>query len=355
MTTLSEAYRDHPIHLHHIIPLDFDSVQAVPDSHVWPQSDKYSPSSGVLLPSDEHFSIPIIDLMDPTAAARVRHACETWGAFQLTSHGVSSCLLEDVEHEARRLFSLPARQKMKALRLPSGATGYGLARISPFFNKFMWHEGFTIMGSSADHARELWPYEYKRFCDVMDNYQTKMKALAERLLLLILESLDISKEEMNYSSLVHASEKGACTALQLNNYPSCPNPNQAMGLAPHTDTSLFTILHQSDTMGLQIFQDGVGWVSVCPIANALVVNVGDLLHILSNARFHSVLHRAVVNQTQHRLSIAYFYGLPADSQVSPASKLVGSGQLPIYRSLMVKEYIKMKAEHLDKALSLIRI
>nr|WRO64415.1 gibberellin 3-beta-dioxygenase 1 [Paeonia suffruticosa] len=344
-STLSDAYRDHPLHLNHIIPLDFTSVESVPHSHEWTQSSNESPSD------DEHLSIPVVDLMDPNAEKLVRDACETWGVFQLTSHGVPSCLLEDVEFEALRFFCLSSQQKMKVLRSPDGATGYGLARISSFFNKFMWHEGFTIMGSPSDHAKELWPNDYQRFCDVMNEYQTKMKSLAERVWLLIMGSLGISKEE--YSS----SAEAASTALQLNYYPSCPNPSRAMGLAPHTDTLLFTILHQkidtatTPTRGLQIFKDGIGWVSVRPVAGALVVNVGDLLHILSNAKFPSALHRVVVNQSG-RLSVAYFHGPPIDARISPANS--GQGQLPVYRSLTVKEYVRLKAKHHDKVLALIR-
>ncbi|XWS73064.1 hypothetical protein CRYUN_Cryun02cG0093400 [Craigia yunnanensis] len=342
-TTLSEAYREHPIPLRHTIPLDFNSVRTMPDSHVWPKSDDFS--------SDHRLSIPIIDLKDPKAVKLTSHACETWGAFQVINHGIPLNLLEDAESEARRLFSLPAQQKVKALREPAGTTGYGLARISPFFPKYMWYEGFTIMGSPVDHARTLWPNDNARFCDVIERYQKKIKVLAEQLTHLILKSLDISQEDLNWDIA------SPFTALQLNSYPSCPYPNRAMGLAPHTDTSLLTILHQSAISGLQIFRGGVGWVSVLPIAGALVVNVGDLLHILSNARFPSVLHRAVVNRDGcHRLSVAYFYGIPTDSNVCPLPKLLNiSGQTPRYRSVTVKEYVIIKSKNFEEALSSIRI
>ncbi|KAE8718751.1 Gibberellin 3-beta-dioxygenase 1 [Hibiscus syriacus] len=342
-STLSQVYRENPIHLHHIIPLDFNSVRTVPDSHVWPKSDDFS--------SDHRLTIPTIDLKDTDAAKLVGQACETWGAFQVINHGIPLNLLEEIESETRRLFSLPVETKMKALREPEGATGYGLPRISKFFPKYMWHEGFTIMDSPADHARMLWPNDNARFCDVMERYQKKMEAEAEKLTNLILGSLEITGEDLNRDV---GSPFGA--ALQLNSYPPCPNPNRAMGLAPHTDTSLLTILHQSALSGLQIFKQGAGWVSVRPIAGALVVNVGDLLHILSNARFKSALHRAVLNQEgYHRLSEAYFYGLPSDCRVSPLLKLLNSGEKPRYRSVTVKEYVGIKSTNFVEALSFIRI
>ncbi|KAG5244326.1 gibberellin beta-hydroxylase family protein [Salix suchowensis] len=342
MSTLSEAYQDLPLHPHHVIPLDFDSVRALPDSHAWPPASHASES-------DDRLSIPTVDLTDPDAGKLIGQACEAWGAFQVTNHAIPLDLLREVESEARRLFSLPTGQKLKALRSPGGATGYGLARISPFFNKYMWHEGFTIMGSSTDHASDLWPNDYQRFCDAMEDYQKRMKELAITLMHLILKSLDISEEER--SRVVSAG--GASSALQLNSYPFCPDPNRAMGLAPHTDTSLLTILHQSTVNGLQIFKDGVGWVLVSPTNGSLVVNVGDLLHILSNSKFPNVLHRVVLmKENQQRLSLAYFYCLPSDFHLSPLA--LNSTQMPLYRSVSVRDYIGIKAKNLEKALSLIR-
>lgn len=186
------------------------------------------------------------------------------------------------------------------------------------------------------------------FCvcsDIMEDYQKQMKTLAEKITNIIFNILGISKEQNKW-----VGSNNHCEALQLNFYPCCPDPKKAMGLAPHTDTSLFTILHQTQTSGLQIFKEGVGYVTVDPHPNTLVVNTGDILHILSNSRFRCSLHRAVVNDVKDRYSVAYFYGPPVDYLVSP---LVVDGSLPRFRSLSVKDYIGIKAKNLGGALSLI--
>ncbi|KAG8657381.1 gibberellin 3-beta-dioxygenase 1 [Manihot esculenta] len=340
MSTLSEVYRQHPVKVQEITPLDFDSIGTVPDSHAWPVSDGFE--------SNDWSSIPTIDLKDSNAAKLIGHACETFGAFQVVNHGIPINVFEEVEAEASRLFSLPTTQKLKALRSPGGATGYGLARISPFFDKYMWHEGFTIMGSPMDHARQLWPSDYRKFCDVMEDYQKKVEELAVTLMRQILKYLAISEEEMNWIG----SPGVASTALQLNSYPVCPDPRRAMGLAPHTDTSLLTILHQRIS-GLQIFKEGVGWSFVRPTTGALVVNVGDLLHIISNARFSSVVHRVVMKEAKQRFTVAFFYSPPIDFNLCPLG--LSSGQIPIYRSVSVSEYFGNKAKNLNQALASIRI
>lgn len=181
-----------------------------------------------------------------------------------------------------------------------------------------------------------------------------MKKLAGKLIWLMLGSLGVTKKDVKWARPKRLLKEGR-EALQLNHYPACPDPDQAMGLAAHTDSSLFTILYQSNTSGLQVLKEGVGWVTVPPVPGGLVVNVGDLLHILSNGLYPSVLHRAVVNRTKQRLSIAYLYGPPSSVPISPLAKLVGPNQPPLYRPVTWNEYLGTKAKHFNEALSSVRI
>lgn len=182
-----------------------------------------------------------------------------------------------------------------------------------------------------------------------------MKRLAGKLMWLMLGSLGITKSDIRWAG-PNGEFKGASAALQLNSYPACPDPDRAMGLAAHTDSTLLTILYQNTTSGLQVLREGsAGWVTVPPIRGALVVNVGDLLHILSNGMYPSVLHRAVVNRSCHRLSIAYLYGPPASVQISPLPRLVSRSQPPLYRPVTWNEYLGTKAKHFNEALSSVRL
>lgn len=193
-------------------------------------------------------------------------------------------------------------------------------------------------------------YFFFFFSDAMENYQKEMKSLSHKILLIIIKALGINDQDQGTicSSFLNQSSG----ALQLNSYPSCPNPSLAIGLAPHTDSLLLTILHQNDTNGLQIFQENVGWIPVPPVPGALVVNIGDLMHIYSNACFPSAYHRVLPNDTEHRFSVAYFHGPTADSVVEP---LVEPSTSRRFRAVTVKEYIGLKNKHLEKALGLLRV
>ncbi|XP_057503783.1 gibberellin 3-beta-dioxygenase 1-like [Actinidia eriantha] len=349
---VSDAFRNHPVHFPHK-HLDFNSVKELPESHAWTSLDDY-PSNNSLETTDHVESVPVIDLNDRNALNLVGHACRTWGVFQVINHGINKNLLDAVELAGKSLFSLPVQQKLKAARSPDGVSGYGVARISSFFPKLMWSEGFTIFGSPLEQARLLWPQDYTKFCDVIEEYEKAMKQLSNKLMWLMLGSLGIAQEDLKWAG-PNGDFKGASAAIQLNSYPACPDPDRAMGLAAHTDSTLLTILYQNNTSGLQVLREGTGWVTVPPVPGALVVNLGDLIHMLSNGLYQSVLHRVVVNRTRHRFSVAYLYGPPANVQISPLPKLVGPACPPLYRAITWAEYLGTKAKHFNKALSSVRL
>ena len=180
-----------------------------------------------------------------------------------------------------------------------------------------------------------------------------MEKLAQKLMWLVLTSLGISKEDLKWAG-PKGEFKGACSALHLNSYPSCPDPDRAMGLAPHTDSTLLTILYQNNISGLQVLREGDGWVTVPPLPGGLVINMGDLFHILSNGLYPSVLHRVLVNRTRQRFSVAYLYGPPSNVQICPHAKLVGPSRPALYRPVTWNEYLGTKAKYFNKALSLVQ-
>lgn len=157
---LSDAFRAHPVNLHPKF-LDLTAVKELPDTHAWTsQTDDYPFSTGEGANPE---NVPIIDLNDENATGLIGHACKTWGVFQVTNHNISKKLLDEVELAGKTLFSLPMHHKLRAARSPEGVSGYGVARISSFFTKLMWSEGFTIAGSPVEHARQLWPDDYNKF------------------------------------------------------------------------------------------------------------------------------------------------------------------------------------------------
>nr|XP_033516355.1 gibberellin 2-beta-dioxygenase 2-like isoform X2 [Nicotiana tomentosiformis] len=107
------------------------------------------------------------------------------------------------------------------------------------------------------------------------------------------------------------------------------------------EVQILTILRSNDVGGLQISpQDGL-WIPVSPHPNtSFSVFVGDTLQALTNGRFKSVRHRAMVNSCKTRMSMVYF-GAPAPhARISCPSELVTPHKSYLYRPFTWAEYKK---------------
>ncbi|GMJ04396.1 gibberellin 20 oxidase 2 [Hibiscus trionum] len=89
--------------------------------------------------------------------------------------------------------------------------------------------------------------------------------------------------------------------MRLNYYPSCQKPYLTLGTWPHCDPTSLTILHQDQVGGLQVFFDNE-WRSISPNLKVFVVKIGETFKPLSNMRYKSCLHCAVVNRHTIRKS-----------------------------------------------------
>lgn len=92
------------------------------------------------------------------------------------------------------------------------------------------------------------------------------------------------------------------------------------GLRAHTDAGGVILLFQDDEVsGLQILKDEQ-WIDVEPMANAIVINTGDQIEVLSNGRYKSVWHRVLAKLDGNRRSIASFYNPSLTATIAPAEK-----------------------------------
>lgn len=156
---LSDAFKSMAPDLYRKQLDDLSSIKELPDSHSWASfGERPCVDSSTAEP------VPVVDLSDPNALTLVSEACKSWGVFQVINHGVPITLLDAIDDAGRKLFALPAELKQKAARRPDGFSGFGQPRIAPFFDKQMWYEGFTVLGSPLELVSKLWPE---------DEYSTK--------------------------------------------------------------------------------------------------------------------------------------------------------------------------------------
>lgn len=125
--------------------------------------------------------------------------------------------------------------------------------------------------------------------EAASNYSKQTKFLYQLLIGAILESLGIVNDENNDNDSQNLKEfEDGSQLLVLNCYPSCPEPDLTLGMPPHSDYGLLTLLLQDEVKGLQIQHQGK-WFTVEPIPNSFVVNVGDHLEVSSVSFYVTLL------------------------------------------------------------------
>lgn len=115
---------------------------------------------------------------------------------------------------------------------------------------------------------------YHGFRETSEEYCKKARDVAEELLKGISKSLG---QEENYIHKKMDIESGS-QLLVMNLYPPCPRPELVMGMPPHSDHGILTLLMQNDVCGLQILHNGK-WVPVNPPPYSFLVNTGDHMEV----------------------------------------------------------------------------
>ncbi|VAH53834.1 unnamed protein product [Triticum turgidum subsp. durum] len=327
---------------------DLGAARQVPETHAWEGLHEHPVVDGGVGAGED--AVPVVDMQDPHAAEAVARASEQWGAFLLQGHGVPRELLARVEAGIAGMFALPKTDKMRAARQGGDPYGYGLPHIALYFSKTMWSEGYSLSPTNLrPELRKIWPdagHDYSQFCGVMEEFHKEMGALADKLMELFLVALGLTGPQIAGVEAEHKLTETMSETIHLNWYPKCPDPKRALGMKAHTDSGFFALLMQSQVPGLHLFRHGPPadrWVEMPAVPGALIVNIGDLFQILTNGRFRSVYHRAVVNRDRERISLAYFLGPAANAKVGPLKEVVGGGR-PAYRALTWPEYIIVRKE-----------
>ncbi|XP_043712158.1 gibberellin 20 oxidase 1-D-like [Telopea speciosissima] len=312
-------------------PLVFDAAVLrhqpnIPIQFIWPDEDKPSAEAREL-------SVPLINLGgflsgDPVAAMeaskQVGEACEKHGFFLVVNHGVDGQLVADAHSYMDFLFDMPLHEKQRAQRKPGEHTGYASSFTGRFSSKLPWKETLSFRYSAdiqstnitvEDYFLNVLGERFRQFGKVYQEYCEAMNKLSLGIMELLGMSLGVGRAHFRQFF------EGNDSIMRLNYYPPCQKPHLTLGTGPHCDPTSLTILHQDNVGGLQVFVDEE-WRSISPHSEAFVVNIGDTFMALSNGRYKSCLHRAVVNRETPRKSLAFFLCPQTEKIVRPPSELV---------------------------------
>ncbi|KAL3522612.1 hypothetical protein ACH5RR_015446 [Cinchona calisaya] len=292
-------------------------------------------------PSNPMPAIPVIDMESLTLAKpmdfelqKLHSTCKEWGVFQVINHGVRSSVLERLKHEIQGFYQLPSEEKMRYKLRPGDFEGYGQTILNLENQKIDWADRF-LMVINPIHRRKphLLPELPSSLREAMEAYFKETQKLAMVLFKLMGEALETKKGEMEemFEDGLHL--------VRMTYYPPCPQPEQVVGLRPHSDATGLTILLQLNGVdGLQVKKDGV-WIPVNILPDAFVVNIGDAMEVFSNGIYKSIEHRVTVNSVKERISIAMFFNPNLEAEIGPATSLINQNPA-LFKRVPVEKYVK---------------
>ncbi|CAL9162202.1 unnamed protein product [Musa hybrid cultivar] len=311
---------------------------AVPPRYIRPEVNAYP------VAQDGDGELPVIDfarLLDlrfsQEESAKLHYACAEWGFFQLLNHQVPEEVIEQMKADIMEFFKLPLEEKKAFAQGPGGLQGYGQAFVMSEEQKLDWADMFFVITRPV-HLREMrfWPTRPPTFRNTLSCYSAELKRVASTLMEVIAEALGIAPDRL--LDIFDDMPQG----VRINYYPPCPEADQMLGSSPHTDGGggLTLLLQINDVQGLQIKNNGK-WFPVRPLPGALVVNIGDILEILSNGKLNSIEHRAVINTEKERLSVATFLLPSEDAVIGPLPELVTKGCEEKYKTMSYRDFLRM--------------
>ncbi|KAI3887945.1 hypothetical protein MKW92_036701 [Papaver armeniacum] len=251
----------------------------------------------------EHVTLPVIDFSFLTSGSPderskiiedLRDACQYWGFFMVVNHGVPESLKKDLIDSCMSFFDLSPEEK-SAYR--------GKYKLDQHINGVdsisFWRDQFK----ACVHPNFGSPPKPEGLSEILCEYTKRSREIMKELLKAIMEGLELDEDDIEKSLELNSGAQ----IFSANLYPPCPQPELAIGLPPHADHGLLTLLIQNDVDGLHI-KNKEKWVAVNPIPNSIMVNTGDRMETLSKGKYKSVLHRAVVNNKETRVSLVMTVG-----------------------------------------------
>lgn len=274
------------------------------------------------------------------AAERLGLAAQQAGFLYIKGHGISPELTDGLLKSAQAFFAQSLEDKMKSyIGLSANHSGYVPEGEEQFAQGSIDHKeaydiGFDFLepeGRRPMLGPNQWPL-LEGFKEAITAYYEAVLALSKLLFQGFALALGLPEDTFARNVSTPPSQ------LRLIHYPYNPDaPVDRPGIGAHTDYECFTVLLPT-APGLEVLNGAGAWVDVPPMDGAFVINIGDMLQILSNGTYVATSHR-VRKVGEERYSFPMFCACDYDTLIEPVAQLCSEGRKAGLDSLMCGEHL----------------
>lgn len=262
-------------------------------------------------------------------------ACAEAGFLYIRGTQLDGALFRRLLARAQAYFALDLATKMKSYignsenhsgYVPVGEEQFGAGELD-------LKEAFDV---NCDYARRegrrpllgpnLWP-EMPGFREDVQAYYRHVTGIGGQLFRAFALALGLDEHHFD------AHVRHPPSQLRLIHYPFDATAQDRPGIGSHTDYECFTLLFAT-APGLQIIDKQGQWIDVPLVEGTMILNIGDMMEILSNGRYIATRHR-VKKVREERYSFALFHACDYDYVVAPVVR----GEVPRYAPLKGGEHL----------------
>lgn len=283
-------------------------------------------------------ALPVLDISafatapDSTQAQAfvdaLRDVCHTESFFYLSGHGIPAQLEESLVARSQEFFDLPLEDRLAVENV-----------LSPQFRGYT-RDGGEYTAGKADRREQLdigpedpapdllpddpawlrlrgpnlWPPALPGLRVAVEPWLDRMQALGTTLMRAL--AVALGQPAGHFDPIVQPRPE---FRLKVIRYPASEHEDDDQGLGAHRDAGFLSMILQDDVGGLQVQRAG-GWVDVPRIDGTYVVNLGEMVQLLTHGYFRAAVHRVVSPRPgRSRLSIAYFHNPALDATLVPVT------------------------------------
>ncbi|MFJ2363503.1 isopenicillin N synthase family dioxygenase [Pseudomonas sp. NPDC087697] len=272
-------------------------------------------------------SLPVVDIsgmfsvckMDRIeTAAALGEAASQAGFLYVTGHGVSQAVIARLKDRTQAYFAQSLSQKMQDyIGHSSNHSGYVPEGEEQFVEGSIDHKEAYDVGFDYTQQAGRRPMLGANQWPSLPGFKQDIKAYYDAVFDLSLTlfrgfALALGLAEDTFTRFVNTPP----SQLRLIHYPFSPDaPVDRPGIGAHTDYECFTILLPT-APGLEVL-NGVGeWIDVPLIEGAFVINIGDMMEVLSNGQYVATAHR-VRKLANERYAFPLFCACDYDTLIQP--------------------------------------